>query len=814
MRSLRHTIPAALLPLVAAAAAAVSAPEPTAPAVSVTPEGVEADVPAGRLTVTPLGNDIFHVGMTAGDDVLPAAVPAVAVMEPEAGDVHVSVYADSIVMTSPTTGVFIDRLTGHLRFTDSAGRTLLAETASLDNVSDTKSASFVAPAGDNLYGAGERGHSLRLNGDSLVMYNRQNYGYTDTDPRISQMGITVPYFVSDRGYGVLMDDYNEALLTLGDTIRYTSATPRPLSYYFINGTNPDLASVTSRYAALTGRQPMPPLWSLGYITSKYGYHTQAEALGAIDTLKRQGYPVDAIVLDLYWYGKETDMGRLAWNEEQWPDHRAMLSQLRKQGVNTVLITQPYINKKGAIDNYNRLSEQGMLVTDADGETHDVTTWVGDAGMLDVSNPATREWLWERLRTLTAEGVEGWWGDLGEPEVHPLTVTHANGLTAAQYHNVYGNEWSRLIYEGLRRDFPDRRPFLMMRGGTAGLQRYGVMPWSTDVSRSWGGLQPQVKIMLNSGLSGLGYMSSDLGGFAVDPANPTDAELYVRWLQMGAFTPTFRTHAQEKPEPYHYGRYGDLLRDIVRDRYRWLPYNYTLAYENASKGWPAARPLNFHGDNPGEQYAGIHDEYLWGDNVLVAPVMTKGARTRMVTFPAGEWIDWHRPSLRYRGGTTARVKAPLEEMPLFVRAGAFIPQYTQPVENTGDYDPAYLTVKYYPSDSRSSYTLYDDDRKSPTSLQDETYQLITFTGCKAGNRLDIGLSARGRYEGMPEVRVITFEVEGCGSRPREVTLSDGTALSECVPAADCTQGWRYDSRSHTLSISLPWTGVQTDIEARF
>ena len=207
--------------------------------------------------------------------------------------------------------------------------------------------------------AGERGHSLNLNGDSLAMYNRQNYGYTAGDPRISQMGITMPYFVSDMGYGVLFDDYNEAGLALGDTIKYSSATPKPLSYYFINGEG-TLAGVTEGYTLLTGRRDLPPFWGLGYITSKYGYHNQKEAIGAIDSLKTRGYPVDGMVLDLYWYGVETDMGRLEWDKKQWPDHKKMLSDLKERGVNMVLISQPYVNKNGAIDNYNYLSERGML----------------------------------------------------------------------------------------------------------------------------------------------------------------------------------------------------------------------------------------------------------------------------------------------------------------------------------------------------------------------------------------------------------------------------------------------------------------------
>ena len=200
------------------------------------------------------------------------------------------------------------------------------------------------------------------------------------------------------------------------------------------------------------------------------------------------------------------MGRLDWDRKKWPEPRKMLSTLKDEGVNLVAITQPYINKKGAIDNYNYLVEHGMTVRDADGNNHDVTTWVGDAGMFDVSNPQTRQWYWNRYKELTDDGISGWWGDLGEPEVHPSTIRHYNGQTAEQYHNVFGNEWCRIIYDGFKEVYPERRLLLLMRGGTAGLQRYNVFPWTTDVSRTWGGLEPQVKLMLNSGLSGLGYRS--------------------------------------------------------------------------------------------------------------------------------------------------------------------------------------------------------------------------------------------------------------------------------------------------------------------
>lgn len=485
------------------------------------------------------------------------------------------------------------------------------------------------------------------------------------------------------------------------------------------------------------------------------------------------------------------MGRLEWNTEQFPDHRRMLDSLKSRGVNTVLITQPYINKIGAIDNYNELAAGGMLTRDSLGNPHDVTTWVGEAGMFDISNPATRTWLWNRLKPLTAEGLAGWWGDLGEPEVHPATIRHANGETAEEYHNFYGNEWSRLIYEGLRQDFPGMRPLLMMRGGTTGLQRYSVFPWTTDVSRSWGGLQPQVALMLNSGLSGLGYMGSDVGGFAVDPEHPYDPELYVRWLQMGTFSPVLRTHAQDKPEPYHYPAQQDIVRRFIRMRYEWLPYNYTLAYENATAGLPLARPVNFHSE-AGTVNANSTDEYLWGQEVLVAPVMTAGAKTRRVEFPAGsEWIDWNEPLKHYAGGSVATVAAPLDRLPMFVRAGSFIPQYMRPIENVTQYDPAFLTVKYFPGEETSEYTLFDDDRRDPESLERGNYALTYFTGTPTAGGYDITMESRGEYPGMPALRQIDLQIVGTG-KPASVKI-DGETLA--------ASAWSYDRATRTLTVPV-------------
>ena len=765
----------------------------------------------GTLSITPVTADIFKVTTTPAAGDIPSLPSQSAVLASQCPQVNMITSPTHITLLTPTTRLTVDRATGLVSFYNADGELLISESEGVDNSNrELRRASFLNPgAGDIFYGAGERGHSFRLNGDTLQMYNRPTYGYGAGDPRISQMNITVPYFASSRGYGILFDDHSKARLILADDIAYESESPAsPLSYYFING-NGSLAGATAGLLSLTGRQELPPFWTMGYITSKYGYHNQQEALGAIDSLKTRGYPVDGIVLDLYWYGVEHDMGRLAWDSVQWPDHRMMLDSLRRQGVNLVAITQPYFNKKGAIDNYNYLVERGMTVRDEEGANHDINTWVGEAGMIDVSNPEAREWYWNRYKSLTDDGITGWWGDLGEPEVHPSTIRHHNGMAADQYHNVYGNEWSRIIYEGFKQQYPDRRLMLMMRGGTAGLQRYSVFPWSGDVGRTWEGLQAQVPIMLNTGLSGLAYMSSDIGGFAVDHKNPTDPELYVRWLQMGAFTPTLRTHAQLKPEPYHYPEQEKILKKFIRARYEWLPYNYTLAFENASYGYPLVRPLNFRGDNPEEKYANVTDEYLWGDDLLIAPVMTRGARSRKVLFPAGTWIDLNNDRLSYRGGSTATVKAPLDVLPMFVRQGAFIPRYTLPIENVGQYDLSTLTVDYYPAPEATDYVLFDDDRLSPSSLTDDAYLLTTFRGQRLDDgSIEVSVSSDKNpsiLDWMPNLRTITLQVKCLTKAPGEVLMAEGEVEENpeytTLPAAD----WSYDAKTRTATIRVPFTG---------
>lgn len=721
-----------------------------------------------QVTITAVTDNVIKVtNIKVGERVPTSRAAAI-----DEANSHAQIDIDGNRLTTQSGITVIVGDDGSVTIDGGGGRTLYDSGKRIDGA---HRAFDLTVSGGSFYGAGERGHRLKLNGDTLVMYNRQNYGYTGGDPRISQMNITMPLLVSSKGYGVVYDDFAAARLVVGDKLSYDSESPSPVSYYYVNSVDGTIAGVVTAMTELTGRQELPPLWTMGYVTSKYGYHTQEETVAVVDSLKTAGYPVDGIVLDLYWYGKEQDMGRFAWDKEAWPNPRKMLSDLKKKGVNLITISQPYILRNArAIDNYNELNSRGLMLKDANtGESQEVKIWVGEGGMFDVSNPQTRLWMSNKYAELIDMGVGGLWGDLGEPEVHPETGLHYNGLTARQYHNQYGNDWSQIKYDTYKSCFPDKRIILMMRGGTTGLQRYDVFPWSTDVSRSWGGLEPQVRIMLNSGMSGLGYMGHDVGGFAIDPKNPVDEELYVRWLQLGTFSPMLRTHAQYKAEPYGYPKQQDIILPLIRERYRWLPYNYTLAWENANMGWPLVRPLNFHDAEATDAYDAISDQYLWGKDVMVAPVMTQGAKSRSVTFPAGsDWVDLSNPKKVYKGGTTARYNAPLNMLPMFARAGAFIPTAEYAMESTLDYKADTYTINYYPAgNSCSSYTMFEDDMTTPTSIGHNNGLLIDMDGDDLDDAITITLSTRGAYAGMNPVKALTIRVLGLTKKPKAVTVDD-------------------------------------------
>lgn len=311
----------------------------------------------------------------------------------------------------------------------------------------------------------------------------------------------------------------------------------------------------------------------------------------------------------------------------------------------------------------------------------------------------------------------------------------NNATADEIHNIYGHDWARLIFEGYQKEFPNERPFILMRAGYAGSQRFGMIPWSGDVNRTWGGLQSQPEIALQMGMQGLGYMHSDLGGFA--GAN-LDDNLYTRWLQYGVFQPIFRPHAQEDvaSEPvFRSERAKKLAKKAIELRYQLLPYNYHLAFENNQKGMPLMRPIFFGEDD--DKLMENSSTYLWGNDFLITPILNDSVKSKEIYFPKNSnWFDFYTDE-KFIGGQTKIVTVNEENIPTFVKAGAFITM-TKLVQTTDDYAGNNLVVHYYydNSISESESGLYNDDGITQNAFEKGNYEMLEFEAEKLKRWLEI------------------------------------------------------------------------------
>ncbi|MDX2285496.1 MAG: glycoside hydrolase family 31 protein [Bacteroidia bacterium] len=541
--------------------------------------------------------------------------------------------------------------------------------------------------GERLYGTGSRALPMDRRGRRLYAYNTASYGYTWGE---EDLNISIPLVISSAGYGLFIDSYRRGYFDLGHTqpgILEAGMKDTLLAWYVMPGT---MQEVVQTYTQLTGRQPLPPAWAMGYIQSRYGYQSQAETEDIVRRTIAAGFPLDAVLLDLYWFGGKGRMGDLAWEPRNWPDPEGMMRTLRDLGVRTIPITETYFVQGTRF--FDSLASQGRFATDSKGSPYIIKDfWAGPAGLLDVFQPEAAEWYWPQYRRLVEQGAAGFWCDSGEPENHPLGMMHSRGRTE-EIHNLYALYWAKFMYEQFTAEYPTQPFFNLMRSGFAGMQRYATFPWSGDVSRSWEALRAQPPIMLGAGICGIPFMHSDLGGFT---GGPKDEELYTRWIQFGAFTPIMRVHGDASgilPEPIFFSaETQQRVKAAIGLRYRLLPYLWSLVHAHQETGAPLARPLAFH--FPEDSIAArLDDEYLWGPSMLVAPVFERGAASRRVYLPAGDWYDFHTDSL-CAGGRWHEVALTQDQIPVFVKAGSWIPM-APAMQHTGEYQPDEVTWHHY------------------------------------------------------------------------------------------------------------------------
>jgi len=756
------------------------------------------DTDTNDFTLTALGNKSFQVTYVTDNSGKPYEnLPSMALPEHVAANeltVDVSDTPNTITLTYDNASASIDKQSHAISYSLN-GEVVTKERDGLSINSHGVSLSFALSDDEKLYGGGQRVLGMDRRGNAMPLYNKAHYGYTTSS---NQMYFGLSAVMSSKHYSVLFDNTASGELDMGsstpDELLFSAKGGRA-SYIMVLGES--LSDTVKSTVAITGKQPLPPRWLLGNFASRFGYKSQDEVMNVVDAFNKQDIPVDAVVLDLYWFGKDIKghMGNLSWDTATFPEPEKMISELREQDVKTVLITEPFILTTSK--QWDSAVENNALAQNDQGTPYTFDFYFGNTGLVDVFSEAGQDWFWQYYEKLAAQGVAGWWGDLGEPEVHPDDIQHAwseaglgnQTVSGTEVHNGYGHQWAKTVYNNLTELQSDTRPFVLMRSGFLGSQRYGMVPWTGDVSRSWGGLKPQVELALQMSVFGLAYTHSDLGGFA--GGDTFDAELYTRWLQFGTFSPVFRPHAQDNiaPEPvFHDDPVKSIAREFIQLRYDMLPYNYSLAFENALFGTPLMRPLAMvFNENKWFESA---KSYMWGDALFVSPVTQPNQQTWAVELPPGIWFDFFS-SAKYQGGKTVDYPLTQDNFPVWVKAGSFMPM-SEGLSRTEYFDARELEMHYWHDHSviSSSYTYYEDDGKSPNSVEKGLYTTLQLNASVDESAdLTLTLDSQGSYIGMPQQRNITYVVHGLTERPQKV-LVDGAP----APAT-------WSEKGKTLSLAF-------------
>ena len=660
---------------------------------------------------------------------------------------------------------------------------------------------------DVFHGAGGRPFGMDLNRKAFEFYNTWEFAYYEEATGLSQ-SFNVPFIVSSHKYGILFDSDLPGFMRMyvgsldSTKLQINAFSSGKWAYYLVNGESND--QILENYTLLTGRQPLPPRWALGYLQSKFGYKTESEARSVVSTTKSQGFPLDALVLDLYWYGDETKMGNFSWESSNWPTPTQMMSDFAKSGVKTILITDPYITTKSF--NFSSAETQRLFATKpASTETYTQNIWNGTVGLLDIFKPATQDWLGQKYKTLTNQGVSGWWCDKVEPDYHPFDANHVLG-NGRQVHNLYSLFWAKKLFENFQKDFPEKRLFNLTRSGWAGSQRYSALPWSGDVARYWAGLKLQIPIMVQAGMSGLAYMHSDIGGFAtMSDKKEKDEELDLRWFQFGTFTPIVRAHgARTYTEPYNLAEpFFSIVKKYLNIRYQMLPYVYSLAWKNTTTGRPICLPMDYF--DPNKMNGDIKDQYLFGENMLVAPAFLPGMPSRKVVLPKGNWFDFWTNEF-FAGGTNIFPAVTVNHIPVYAKAGSFIPlSGSKFIGSTDAYTSDSLTVKFYQdiSVANSSFTMFHDDGYNPKSIANQQYELIDFKGHVTADSVQIETSRRINYNKGLASRAMQYEMINITSSPLSVKLNGKDLPVVYIPDAFKSEMAYYDVLAKKLSIRYQW-----------
>ena len=579
---------------------------------------------------------------------------------------------------------------------------------------------------EKFYGLGEKSDDLLKNGKQYTMWNTDYPAYTS---KKDELYVSIPFFIGTRNfnaYGIFFDNTYKSYFNMGasnNRFYWFGADKGEMDYYFIYG--PEIKRVISDYTKLTGRIELPPMWALGYQQSRWSYYPESEVRNIAKNFRDKNIPCDVIYLDIHYM----DGYRVfTFDKTRFPDPEKMITDLKSEGFKIVPIIDPGVK---ADPNYFAAKEgleKNLFVKYPDGIPYQGEVWPSWAYFPDFTKKQTRDWWGKNLSTFLNLGIEGFWNDMNEPATWgqsfpDIVQFDDNGFTAdhKKIHNVYGLSMARATREGLKK-FSGKRHFILTRAGFAGVQRYSAV-WTGDNESTEEHLKLACTMTQNLGLSGVSFAGSDVGGFIGEPTN----DMYVRWMQLGAFTPFFRGHSAidtKAREPFSFNEtVEDLSRRAIQMRYKLIPFWYNEFYNSSQTGLPVMRSMfiNYPKDE-NCYYNAAQLQYMIGENLLVAPVLLSTDRFKKVYLPAGKWYNWDGNKV-VTGGQWSVVEVPLYKIPLYIKEGGMIPM--QEIQNyIGEKKIEQLELVIFPS-QKSEYTLYEDDG---LSYQYETgeYSLTKFS----------------------------------------------------------------------------------------
>jgi alpha-glucosidase len=764
-------------------------------------DGVELTTGAAKVRITVFRDGLFRVRV-APNGTFPKDSSWAVIESPEPPALKIEENQKEIRITAGSIVATVQRSPLLISFSDASGNVLLADEPSLPMAWNGPRVHVwkKMPLDENYYGLGDKAGPMNRRNRAFTNWNMDEFGWQEsTDPLYK----TIPFFIGLRqgmAYGVFFDNTYRSVFDFGkespDFFSF-GAEGGELNYYFIAG--PEPKKIIEEYTAMTGRSPLPPLWTLGYQQCRYSYYPESRAREIVKTLREKKIPADAIYFDIdYQQGNAP----FTINREYFPTFEKLISDFRAQGMHTILITDLHIKKdpNHGYAPYDSGIKNDMFVKNPDGSVYVGTVWPGDSVFPDFTLTRAREWWGGLYKDFVGMGAAGFWNDMNEPALFlradktmPLDTVHrlddGTSVDHRAIHNVFGMQNVRATYEGLRKLQPEERPFVLTRAAYSGAQRYAAT-WTGDNSSTWNHLKMSTPMLLSMGISGFPLIGDDIGGFAGSPT----ADLLTRWFEVGALNPIYRDHTSKgtaDQEPWVHGpEHEAIRRKYIELRYKLMPYLYTGIEEASRTGLPLMRPVFLEYPQASEFY-GDNRDFLFGRDFFVAPVTTDMVDAEEVSLPPGEWYDfWTNAKLSSTEKITLHPR--LDEMPLFVRAGAIVPM--QPVVQYTDEKPnGPLELRVYLPNNASSNgcrgTLYQDDGHTFAYQKGEILR-VSYS-CQVSNGSVTLASSIEKNAFQPWWKSAEVTLYGAAAAPKEVRIGD-----------EIIHEWRYDTLAHAVTFIVP------------